>query len=186
MFNWNYLCTLAASCSHGVKNFHLNVVVAFLNGDIIQVLYIEPPEWYGMPRKEDFVCRLFKALYGIKQAPRAWYSKIDSFLSEKWLLTSDADYNLYYFEEGGRIALRRWSLYDWWSSWENKLDVRRNQETIHYDKHRNSFSLTRNWAILHEHGIITTQRRYITTTLEEFGLIDYNPSPTPILKETKL
>ena len=30
-----------------------------------------------------------------------------------------------------------------------------------------------------------TQRRYITTTLEEIGLIDCNPSPIPMLEGTK-
>jgi histone deacetylase 1/2 len=55
--------------------------------------------------KEDFVCKFLKALYRLKQAPRAWYSKIDSFLNEKGLLKLNVDYNLYYFEEGGRIAI---------------------------------------------------------------------------------
>ena len=75
----------------------MDVVTAFLNGGISQDLYIEQLEGYGVPGEKESVCKLLKALYGLKQAPRAWYSKIDSLLSEKGLLKSDADYNLYYF-----------------------------------------------------------------------------------------
>lgn len=40
--------------------------------------------------------------------------------------------------------------------------------------------------IIHDHGMTLTQRKYITTTLEEFGLFDCNSSPTPMLERTKL
>ena len=81
---WNTLCILVALATHrGWKFFHLDAVTAFLNGDIIQDLYIKQLEGYVVPGKEEFVCKLLKALYGLKQAPKAWYSKIDSFLSEK-------------------------------------------------------------------------------------------------------
>ena len=40
--------------------------------------------------------------------------------------------------------------------------------------------------IFHEHGITMTKRRHITTTLEEFGLIDWNSFPTPMLEGRSL
>lgn len=92
-------------CSHGVDIFHLDAVTGFLNGDNIQDLYVEQLEGYGVSRKQYFVYKLLKTLYGLKQAPIAWYSKIEYFLSEKGLLALDVDYNLYDFEEGGRIAI---------------------------------------------------------------------------------
>jgi hypothetical protein len=42
------------------------------------------------------VCRLKKALYGIKQAPRAWYEKMDGFLMSLSFSKSVADPNLCY------------------------------------------------------------------------------------------
>jgi hypothetical protein len=42
------------------------------------------------------VCRLKKALYGSKQAPRAWYGRIDSFLTSLGFTKSGADPNLYF------------------------------------------------------------------------------------------
>ena len=37
-----------------------------------------------------------KALYGLKQVPRAWYGRIDSFLTSLDFIKSKADPNLYY------------------------------------------------------------------------------------------
>ena len=188
---WNTLRTLVALAAHrGWKIFHLDAVTAFLNGDIIQDLYIEQPEGYVVPGKEEFVCKLLKALYGLKQAPRAWYSKIDSFLSEKGLLKSDADYNLYYFEEGGRIAILILYVDDLYMTGDHVEKINWLREEI-----KKQFSMTDLGIlthslgiefIFHEYGITMTQRRYITTTLEEFGLIDCNSSPTPMLEGTKL
>ena len=44
--------------------------------------------------------RLKKALYRLKQAPRAWYSRIDAYLQELGFQKSEADPNLYYIVVG--------------------------------------------------------------------------------------
>ena len=41
------------------------------------------------------ICKLKKALYGMKQDPRAWYGRIDNFLSIMGFTKSRADPNLY-------------------------------------------------------------------------------------------
>jgi hypothetical protein len=45
-------------------------------------------------RKTD-VCQLKEALYVLKQAPRAWYGRIDSFLTSLGFTKSKVDSNLY-------------------------------------------------------------------------------------------
>jgi hypothetical protein len=49
---------------------------------------------------ESHVCRLKKALYGMKQAPRAWYSRIDAYLQQLGFEKSEADPNLYFIMVG--------------------------------------------------------------------------------------
>ena len=44
--------------------------------------YVQQPPSYEKKGHEDKVNRVKKALYGIKQAPRAWYSRIDSYMIE--------------------------------------------------------------------------------------------------------
>ncbi|MCI33144.1 retrovirus-related pol polyprotein from transposon tnt 1-94, partial [Trifolium medium] len=51
----------------------MDVKNAFLNGDLEEEVYMRPPPGYTCP--ENKVCRLRKALYDLKQAPRAWFAK---------------------------------------------------------------------------------------------------------------
>jgi Reverse transcriptase (RNA-dependent DNA polymerase) len=53
-----------------LKIHQMNVVSAFLAGDIDEEVYIEQPE--GFEQGEDLICFLNKALYGLKQALRVW------------------------------------------------------------------------------------------------------------------
>jgi hypothetical protein len=48
-------------------------------------------------RKENKMCLLLKALSRLKQAPRAWYSFLDTFLQSHGLNMSATDHNLYFF-----------------------------------------------------------------------------------------
>jgi len=52
----------------------------FLNEFFEKEIYIEQPKGFVVEGKEDKVYRLFKDLFGLKQAPRAWYSRIDHYL----------------------------------------------------------------------------------------------------------
>ncbi len=58
----------------------MDVVTAFLNGDLDENIYMEIPEGLKSPINEGMVCKLLKSLYGLKQAPRQWYAKIHNYL----------------------------------------------------------------------------------------------------------
>ena len=46
--------------------------------------------------KENIVCKLKKSLYGLKQSPRQWYKRLDSFIRGKKYTRSHYDPCLYY------------------------------------------------------------------------------------------
>ncbi|XP_019054057.1 PREDICTED: uncharacterized protein LOC109114973 [Nelumbo nucifera] len=71
----------------------MDVKNAFLNGDLSEEIYMQPPPGYDhLPNQ---VCRLRKALYGLKQAPRAWFSKFSSIVCQIDFQSSTYDHALF-------------------------------------------------------------------------------------------
>ena len=86
---------LALATVFGWEVHHLDVKSAFLNGEILEEIYVKKPEGYEIPGKEHHVYKLRKALYVLKQAPRAWYSKLDKSLLELGLIISNHEPAVY-------------------------------------------------------------------------------------------
>ena len=59
---------------------HLDVKSAFLNGELLEKVYVTQPVGFDKKNEEHNVYRLLKALYGLRQAPRAWYSWLNKYL----------------------------------------------------------------------------------------------------------
>ncbi|GKC53774.1 retrovirus-related pol polyprotein from transposon TNT 1-94, partial [Tanacetum coccineum] len=64
---------LAYACALDFKS-------AFLNGFINEEVYVEQPPRFIDFAKPNHVNRLKKALYGVNQAPKAWYDRLKAFL----------------------------------------------------------------------------------------------------------
>ena len=75
----------------------LDVKTAFLHGDLDEQIYMHQPEGFVVPGKEDHVCLLKKSLYGLKQSPRQWYKRFDSFMQNIGFRRSSYD-NCVYFK----------------------------------------------------------------------------------------
>jgi hypothetical protein len=78
------------------KLHQMDVKTAFLNGVIKEEVYIEQPQGFEVEDRKSHVCKLKKALYGLKQSPKAWYGRIESFLTSLGFTKSKADSNLYF------------------------------------------------------------------------------------------
>ena len=72
---------------------HLDVTTAFLNAPVKEELYVEQPHGFEKGNK---VCRLRKALYGIKQAPHEWNKVLNAFLVTLGYRRCRSDTCLYY------------------------------------------------------------------------------------------
>ncbi|GJV12592.1 retrovirus-related pol polyprotein from transposon TNT 1-94 [Tanacetum coccineum] len=66
-----------------MNEFHqIDVKTAFLNGPLKEEVYVSQLDGFVNPDFSDHAYRLKKALYDLKQAPRAWYDKLSSFFIE--------------------------------------------------------------------------------------------------------
>lgn len=68
---------------------------AFSHGDLEEEVYMKQPQGFLDSEHPDYVCRLVKSLYGLKQAHRAWNSKFTSFLLALGFATSLSDTSLF-------------------------------------------------------------------------------------------
>ena len=75
--------------------YQMDVKSTFLNHYLEEEIYVEQPQGYEVPGQEHKFYKLKKALYGLKQAPRAWYSRIDSYLTENGFHRSESEPTLY-------------------------------------------------------------------------------------------
>ena len=96
---------LALASQMGWKVYHLDVKSAFLNGILLEEIYVQQPEDFEVIGHEHKVYKLHKALYGLKQAPRVWYSRIDSHLIQLGFRRSENEATLYLKENEDGLQL---------------------------------------------------------------------------------
>nr|GEW15868.1 hypothetical protein [Tanacetum cinerariifolium] len=69
---------IANAASRNMTIYQMDVKMAFLNGELKEKVYVSQPEGFVDPDHPTYVYRLKKALYWLKQAPRAWMDSCDS------------------------------------------------------------------------------------------------------------
>ena len=83
--------------------FQMDVKNAFLNGDLSEEVYMQPPP--SLSIESNKVCHIQRALYGLKQAPRAWFAKFSSTISRLGYLVSYYDFVLFLHHTDKEIIL---------------------------------------------------------------------------------
>ncbi|GKF97224.1 retrovirus-related pol polyprotein from transposon TNT 1-94, partial [Tanacetum coccineum] len=71
----------------------LDVKMAFLHGNLKEVIYMRQPPGYEQGNK---VCLLKRSLYGLKQSPRQWYRRFDEYMLRNGFKHSSYDDCVYY------------------------------------------------------------------------------------------
>jgi hypothetical protein len=82
----------------------IDVEAAFLNADLEEEVFIEIPEgFFGQPTNGDKVLKLRKAVYGLVQAPRAWFKDLTAKLIEIGMKRSRSDPCLFTLVKGNEV-----------------------------------------------------------------------------------
>lgn len=95
--------TLAATRNWSIQQIDVNN--AFLNGDLEEDIYMVQPQGFEDSEFPDYVCKLHKSLYGLKQTPRAWYDKLKTAVMGLGFTRSDSDFSLFFRNVDGVLLL---------------------------------------------------------------------------------
>lgn len=84
----------AMTVEQNLRIFQMDAITAFLQGELSETIYMEQPE--GFENGTAQVCHLNKAVYGLKQASRAWNLKLNDALLKFGLERSKMDPCVYF------------------------------------------------------------------------------------------
>ncbi|GKC36455.1 retrovirus-related pol polyprotein from transposon TNT 1-94 [Tanacetum coccineum] len=87
------------------KVYQMDVKSAFLNGKLKEEVYVKQPPGFESSEFPDYVCKLNKALHGLKQAPRVWYETISNFLIQNKFTRGRIDNTLFIYKSKGDVLL---------------------------------------------------------------------------------
>ena len=155
---------------------------AFLHGNLKEEIYMKIPE--GFTEKPGLVCKLMKTLYRLKQAPRAWNEKFDTYVRSLGMKRSDIDKCLYIYEKGSaKIFL---------IVYVDDLIIVGNSE---FELEKIKIALTREFSMTDlgelnfffgikierkEGGMYLSQTAYLKNVLKRFNMENCKPSKTPM------
>ena len=143
-----------------------------------------PPGYEGNLNKGK-VCKLKRALYGLKQSPRAWFGKFTQAMKELGYKQCNGEHTLFFkIAPGGLTTILIVYVDDIIIS-GNNLEEIRNLE-VHLDK---SFRVKQLGLLKYflgiefvrsSEGILMTQQKYILGLLKDTKHLDCRPNDTPI------
>ncbi|GJW67595.1 retrovirus-related pol polyprotein from transposon TNT 1-94 [Tanacetum coccineum] len=85
--------------------YQMDVKMTFLNGELKEEVYVSQPEGFVDQDNPSHVYKLKNALYCLKQAPRAWYDMLSSFLLSQHFSKGSVDPTLFTRKPGNDLLL---------------------------------------------------------------------------------
>ncbi|KAL5844965.1 hypothetical protein ACOSQ4_010923 [Xanthoceras sorbifolium] len=86
---------VACAAQRGWDIYQLDVKSAFLYGELNEEVFVQQPCGYIQKGHEHKVYKLKKTLYGLKQASRAWYSRIEAYFIKEGFEKCDYKHTLF-------------------------------------------------------------------------------------------
>jgi hypothetical protein len=88
---------LSLAYSVGWSMKQIDIQNAFLHGFLSEDVFMVQPPGFVHPSFPNHVCKLKKAIYSLKQAPRAWFSRLSDKLFQLGFVGSKADTSLFLY-----------------------------------------------------------------------------------------
>ena len=169
----------------------MDVKTAFLNGDLEEEVYMDQPEGFTTPGKENLVCKLKKSIYGLKQASRQWYIKFNDTITSYGFVENTVDRCIYMKVSGSKFILSILYVDDILLATNDKSllhDVKKFLSESFEMKDLGEASYVIGIEIYRDRkeGLLgLSQQGYINKVLERFGMDKCSPGPVPIQKRDR-
>jgi Reverse transcriptase (RNA-dependent DNA polymerase) len=172
-------------------NLHqMDVKNAFLQGTLEEEVYMTLPPGHEKERNSNLVCRLKKAIYGLRQSSRSWYGKLSHFLLSYGFKISGADSSLFVKHSCNGLTVVLVYVDDIIITGDNQFEIdcikgNFKQKFEIKDLGRLKYFLGIEIARSSK-GLFISQRRYTLKLLKETGKLGSKPAITPINMNIKL
>ncbi|OMO82489.1 Reverse transcriptase, RNA-dependent DNA polymerase [Corchorus capsularis] len=172
------------------KLFQLDVNNAFLQGTLDEDVFMKQPPGFVDSSNPNHVCKLKKALFGLKQAPRAWYTALSSFLHDYGFMQSKSDPSLFLYHKDGITVyflvyvddiILTGSDLQFVHKFVNALSTRFSLKELlplHY--------FLGIETVFVRDGLFLSQRKYIVDLLQRTNMLDSKAVTTPMASTTSL
>ncbi|GKA09661.1 putative ribonuclease H-like domain-containing protein [Tanacetum coccineum] len=165
----------------------MDVKSAFLYGTIDEEVYVMQPPGFQDLQFPDKVYKVVKAMYGLHQAPRAWYGTLSKYLLDNGFQRGTIDQTLFIRKHKGEFLLVQVYVDDIiFGSSNPKLC--REFEALMHDKFKMSAMGELNFflglqVLQKKDGIFLSQDKYVVDILKKFGYTDIRSANTPMDRE---
>ncbi|KAL1213817.1 Retrovirus-related Pol polyprotein from transposon RE2 [Cardamine amara subsp. amara] len=170
--------------------WQIDVKNAFLQGELEEEVYMTPPPGLEDSIAPGKVLRLRKAIYGLKQSPRAWYHKLSSTLKEKGFNRSEADHTLFTLQSSKGIIVVLVYVDDLIISGNDKEGIQETKtylKTIFDIKDLGELKYFLGIEVCRSpEGLFLSQRKYTLDMLAETGKLGAKPAKTPLVDGYKV
>lgn len=174
---------LAFAIQKGMLIHQMDVTTAFLNGKLEEDVFMDQPEGYIIPGKEDLVCHLKRSIYGLKQSPRCWNKELVGYLMELGFIQSDGDPCVFVRTENDKLVIIAAYVDDLILATEDSTDMHDLKKAL-----SNHFKM-KDLGVLHyclgieitqeSECVKLTQKQYILKLLKKYGMLDAYTVSTP-------
>ncbi|KAI3735401.1 hypothetical protein L6452_14897 [Arctium lappa] len=166
------------------KVYQMDVKSAFLYGTIDEEVYVCQPPGFENPSYPDRVYKLKKALYGVHQAPRAWYDTLFTYLLENGFERGIIEKTLFIKRSKKDTLLVQIYVDDIIFGSTKDQMCRDFEELMHKSFKMSSMGELTLFLGLQvkqqKDGIFISQSKYVKDILDKYGLSDSKPASTLI------
>ena len=96
---------MALVAHYDLELHQMDMKTAYLNGDLVEEVYMDQPDGFLIKGKENLVCKLRKSIYGLKQVSRQWYLKFNNTITSFHFIENTVDQYVYIKVSGSKFII---------------------------------------------------------------------------------